>query len=62
MGLADDPAAGRALDALDRNLAAEALVPGPVHGAVAAGADPFTNGESAQDSLAFDHRPLFAAS
>ncbi len=48
-------------DRLDRDPAAEALVPGAMDGPVTAAADPLADREPAQYALAFDHGDRFAA-
>ncbi len=48
VGLAEDPAGCVALDRLDSDPAAQALVPGAVHGPVAAGSEALADRESAQ--------------
>jgi len=58
--LAKDAAGSIALDRLDRDGAAEALVPGAVDGPVAAPADPLTDREPPKYPLAFDHGRVFA--
>ena len=60
VGLAHHPFGGLALDRLDRDPAAEPLVPGAMDGAVTASADLLADRESAQYSFAFDHGDAFA--
>ena len=59
VGLAQDSLGRLALDRLDRDPAAEPLVPGAVDGAVAAAADPLADREPSQDALALDHGVRF---
>ena len=55
VGFAQHSAAGVTLDSLDCDMAAEALVPGAVDGAVTTLADPLADGEPPKYEFAFDH-------